>query len=639
MIGFFLFLVKRKLFKREIHLFLKKFTHLQGIFSFFLLHFSLGNCIFQAMNKSLNFLKISILTLLSCSLTFATPKKDKAPGDFYEEISRFNKILSEVNRKYVESVDPAEISDAAIEGIRNILDPHTVVFGPEDFEDLKISMEGKFGGVGITISLRDNVLTVISPLAGTPAFRLGIRAGDKIRKIEGKDTKGLTLDEAVEKLRGKIGTDVTISIEREGIPELMDFTITRDEIIVHAIPYYSIIKNDIGYIKLATFADNTTEDLENAIKELKKQGMKKLILDLRYNPGGLLNQATSVSELFLKKGNLIVSTKGRTQQTEAFARKDGVLSSDIPLVLLVNQGSASASEIVAGAVQDWDRGLIIGKTTFGKGSVQTIFPLDNQGHALKLTTAFYYLPFGRCINKKENGIHGLQALEESMNEEVKDTLKQDTTVVDTFHTNKGRKMVGGGGIIPDIDVELDAIPWVVQVQERMAMYFKFAVKVRPALEKAGVKVDLNWNVPDSLYEQFRDFCMKDTNFTKIKSNAIATAELLEKSLLTEQKFMGDSSKTISDSLLSLRIKELKEALDLAKMRQFEEYKTYIKDGIKRELLTAISGDSISTTFTLQQDKQVQTAIQYLSDLDLYKKALSAEQTKNKPKEKNNSKKK
>jgi carboxyl-terminal processing protease len=226
-----------------------------------------------------------------------------------------------------------------------------------------------------------------------------------------------------------------------------------------------------------------------------------------------------------------------------------------------------------------------------------------------------------------------------MNEEVKDTLKQDTTVVDTFHTNKGRKMVGGGGIIPDIDVELDAIPWVVQVQERMAMYFKFAVKVRPALEKAGVKVDLNWNVPDSLYEQFRDFCMKDTNFTKIKSNAIATAELLEKSLLTEQKFMGDSSKTISDSLLSLRIKELKEALDLAKMRQFKEYKTYIKDGIKRELLTAISGDFISTTFTLQQDKQVQTAIQYLSDLDLYKKALSAEQTKNKPKEKNNSKKK
>lgn len=590
------------------------------------------------MMKSV-FFKFSFLLLLSSSLVFSAPKKPKEPGDFYEEISRFNKILSEVNRKYVENVDPAEISDAAIEGIRNILDPHTVVFAPEDYEDLKISMEGKFGGVGITISLRDNVLTVISPLAGTPAFKLGIRAGDKIRKIEGNSTKGLTLDEAVEKLRGKIGTDVTISIEREGVPELMDFTITRDEIIVHAIPYYSMIQDDIGYIKLATFADNTTADLENAIKELKKQGMKKLILDLRYNPGGLLNQATSVSELFLKKGNLLVSTKGRTQQTEAYARKDGILSPDVPLVLLVNQGSASASEIVAGAIQDWDRGLIIGKTTFGKGSVQTIFPLDNQGHALKLTTAFYYLPFGRCINKKENGIHGLKAIEESLDPNAeKDSLAKDTTVVDTFHTNKGRKMVGGGGIIPDIDVELDALPWVVQVQERMAMYFKFAVKARPALEKAGAKIDLNWNVPDSLYEQFRDFCLKDTNFTKIKSNAIASADALEEALLTEQKFMGDSSKTVSDTLLARRIQDLKQALDMAKMRQFEEYKTYIKDGIKRELLTAVVGDSISTTFTLKQDKQVQTAIQYLSDLKLYQKALSIE-PKTEPKDKPKSKKK
>ena len=590
------------------------------------------------MMKSV-FFKFSFLLLLSSSLVFSAPKKPKEPGDFYEEISRFNKILSEVNRKYVENVDPAEISDAAIEGIRNILDPHTVVFAPEDYEDLKISMEGKFGGVGITISLRDNVLTVISPLAGTPAFKLGIRAGDKIRKIEGNSTKGLTLDEAVEKLRGKIGTDVTISIEREGVPELMDFTITRDEIIVHAIPYYSMIQDDIGYIKLATFADNTTADLEKAIKELKKQGMKKLILDLRYNPGGLLNQATSVSELFLKKGNLLVSTKGRTQQTEAYARKDGILSPDVPLVLLVNQGSASASEIVAGAIQDWDRGLIIGKTTFGKGSVQTIFPLDNQGHALKLTTAFYYLPFGRCINKKENGIHGLKAIEESLDPNAeKDSLAKDTTVVDTFHTNKGRKMVGGGGIIPDIDVELDALPWVVQVQERMAMYFKFAVKARPALEKAGAKIDLNWNVPDSLYEQFRDFCLKDTNFTKIKSNAIASADALEEALLTEQKFMGDSSKTVSDTLLARRIQDLKQALDMAKMRQFEEYKTYIKDGIKRELLTAVVGDSISTTFTLKQDKQVQTAIQYLSDLKLYQKALSVE-PKTEPKDKPKSKKK
>ncbi len=587
-------------------------------------------CIFTAMNSFSifsRFSSVSLLTLsIACSFAFGAAKKDKAPGDFYEEISRFNKILSEVNRKYVEEVDPAEVSEAAIEGIRNILDPHTVVFGPEDYENLKISMEGKFGGIGITISLRDNVLTVISPLAGTPAFRLGIRAGDKIRKIEGKDTKGLTLDEAVEKLRGKIGTDVTISIEREGVSELMDFTVTRAEIIVHAVPYYGMLSNDIGYIKLATFSDKTTADVEHAIRELQKRGLKKLILDLRYNPGGLLNQATGVSELFLKQGNLIVSTKGRTQQTESFARKDGILGPDVPLVLLVNQGSASASEIVSGAIQDWDRGLIIGKTTFGKGSVQTIFPLDNQKHALKLTTAFYYLPFGRCINKKENGIHGLQVMnEESLSgqEETQDSLTaKDTAKVDTFLTNGGRKMIGGGGIIPDVDIELDPIPWVVQVQERMAMYFKFAVKVRPKLESAGAKIDLNWEVPDSLYLQFRDFCVKDTNFTKIKSNAIATVDLLEEALLAEQKFMGDSSKTISDTLLAKQLSALKTSLDSAKMRQFDEYKTYIKDGIKRELLTAVAGDSVSTAFTLTSDKQVQTAIEYLSDDGKYRAAIS-----------------
>lgn len=584
-------------------------------------------CTFRNMNIHTIF-KTSAVALFACGIAFAAPeKKDKAPGDFYEEISRFNKILSEVNRKYVEEVDPAEISEAAIEGIRNVLDPHTTVFSPKDAENLKISMEGKFGGVGITISLRDNVLTVISPLAGTPAFRLGIRAGDKIRKIEGKDTKGYTLDEAVNQLRGKVGTDVTIAIEREGVPELMDFTITRAEIIVHAVPYYAMLTEDIGYIKLATFSDKTTSDVENAINALKKQGLKKLILDLRYNPGGLLNQATGVSELFLKRGNLLVSTKGRTQQTEAYAQRDGILGPEVPLVLLVNQGSASASEIVSGAIQDWDRGLIIGKTTFGKGSVQTIFPLDNQGHTLKLTTAFYYLPFGRCINKKENGIHGLKIREEEAEEgeeaKTDTTAKVDTAKVDTFLTSKGRKMVGGGGISPDVDVELSPLPWVVQVQERMAMYFKFAVKARPALEKSGAKIDLSWEVPDSLYTQFRDYCMKDTNFTKIKSNAIASAEQVEEALLNEQKFLtGDSSKVLADTALASQIKALKASLDAAKMKQFDDYKAYIKDGIKRELLLAIAGDSISTTFTLKNDDQVKTAIKYLSDTKLYQDAMT-----------------
>lgn len=585
------------------------------------------------------------ITGIAASVALAATSKSekKAPGDFYEEISRLNKVLSEVNLKYVEDVDPSELSEAAVQGMRNILDPHTAVFAPKDYEDLKVSTEGEFGGVGITISLRDNILTVISPLAGTPAFNLGIRAGDRILKINGEDSKGYTLDEAVGKLRGKVGTDVTISIARTGVAELMDFTITRAKIVVHAVPYSGMLTPDIGYIKLASFSLKTREEVVSAIQKLQKQGMKKIVLDLRYNPGGLLNQAVEIGELFLKQGNVIVSTRGRTQQTESRARQNGIVPQDVPLVVLVNQGSASAAEIVSGAIQDWDRGLIVGKTSFGKGSVQTIFPLDNQGYALKLTTAFYYLPFGRCINKPENGIKGIQIheaeMEEDAEEDKKDSLiSKDSVKVDTFTTNAGRKMFGGGGITPDVDVELDPIPWVVQVQERMAMYFKFAIKVRPTLEKQGAKIDGNWQVPDSLFAQFKAFCLKDTNFTKIKSNSIATLDILEKDLIREQNFMGDSSKTISDTILATQVKAMRKALENDRDKQFDENRQYIMDGIKRELLTAVSGDSASTAFTLKNDAQVKTAIKYLSDMNLYKKAIGAPE-KGKSSEKKSKKKK
>ena len=580
------------------------------------------------MFKSFCFRSVFMATLSALCIANAATDKKTPPGDFYDEVSRLNKVLSEINRKYVEEVNPTEITDAAINGIRNILDPHTTVFAPKDYESLRVSMEGKFGGVGITISLRDNILTVISPLSGTPAFKLGIRAGDRIRKIDGKDTKGLSLDDAVNKLRGKIGTDVTVAIEREGVPDLMDFTITRAEIIVHAVPYYGMVSPEIGYIKLATFSDKTTSDVENAIRSLQKQGMKKLILDMRYNPGGLLNQAIEISELFLKPGNVIVSTRGRTQKTESAARRTPLVKPEVPMVVLVNQGSASAAEIVSGALQDWDRALIVGKTSFGKGSVQTIFPLDNAGNALKLTTAFYYLPFGRCINKPENGIKGLSLQDEEIDEEEKDTAKTDTVKADTakrdtFYTNNGRMMFGGGGIKPDVDVELDPMPWVVQVQERMAMYFKFAVKIRPSLEKAGVQMNSDWVVPDSLFTQFKAFCKKDTNFMKVKSNALVGVDQLEKSIIREQNYMGDSAKTISDSNLVKRIGEMRKALEDNRDAQFEANKDYIKDGIKRELLTAFVNDSVSTAFSLKRDKQLNEAIKYLKDEQLYKKLISA----------------
>lgn len=570
-----------------------------------------------------------ILVVTSC---WGPAADAKSSGDFYEEVSRLNKVLSEINRKYVEDVNPTELSDAAMQGIRGILDPHTTVFSPKDYDDLKIATDGEFGGVGITISMRDNVLTVVSPLAGTPAYNLGIQAGDRIVKIEGKTTQNLSLDDAVSKLRGKVGTDVTITISREGVTEPLDFTITRAKIVIHAVPYAGMLDNETGYIKLAQFSQKTATDVEEAIRKLKTQGMKKLVLDLRSNPGGLLNQAIEVGELFLKKGNLIVSTRGRTGETESAASRDGILGSDVPMVVLVNQGSASASEIVSGALQDWDRALILGKTSFGKGSVQTIFPLDNQGHALKLTTAFYYLPFGRCINKPENGIKGLSLRNTEVDPETGeplDSVAVDSAARDTqaYHTASGRRVYGGGGITPDVDIEMKPLPWIVQVQERMALYFRFAVKYRAQLEKSKTKIDADWVVPDSVYNAFKDFCLKDTGFVKAKTNAQATTDLLEDILLKEQKYLGDSSVAVTDPELSARIADLRKTLQKLNDAQFAANKDYIRDAIKRELLASFYGEEARIGFMLQTDTQVLEAQRYLKDMNLYRKAMQGDPKK------------
>lgn len=296
------------------------------------------------------------------------------------------------------------------------------------------------------------------------------------------------------------------------------------------------------------------------------------------------------------------------------------------MVVLVNQGSASASEIVAGALQDWDRALIVGKTTFGKGSVQTIFPLDNQGHALKLTTAFYYLPFGRCINKPENGIKGLSLRSEidpETGEPLVDSAAVDSAAKDTqeYYTAAGRRMYGGGGITPDVDIEMNPMPWMVQVQERMALYFRFAVKYRAQLEKSNVKVDANWKLPDSAFQAFKEFCLKDTAFTKAKTNAQATTDILEEILLKEQKYLGDSSGKITDPELAQRIQELRATLQRQTEAQFEANRPYIVDAIKRELVASYQGEEARIAYMLKTDTQVLEAQRYLKDSALFKKAM------------------
>jgi carboxyl-terminal processing protease len=317
-------------------------------------------------------------------------------GDIYKNIEVFTEVLRQIEKNYVEPQDPQKMIYGAIKGMVQNLDPHSSFMTKEEHQDLLIETKGSFSGVGIEISVRDNVLTVVSPIEGTPAYAAGIQAGDKIVRIDDKSTNDMTLTDAVKSIRGKKGTKVKLTIIREAADKPLEFMITRDVIPLKSVRNY-LLTPDIGYVRVSTFQSNTSKDLNVALEKLETgRDLKGLILDLRNNPGGLLSQAIEVSDIFLDSG-LIVSTKGRNaSQDMAVSANKNKHERDYPIIVMVNGGSASASEIVAGALQDNKRALTLGTRTFGKGSVQTILPLSD-GSGLRLTTAKYYTPSGKSI--------------------------------------------------------------------------------------------------------------------------------------------------------------------------------------------------------------------------------------------------
>ncbi|MDH5509309.1 MAG: S41 family peptidase [Nitrospinota bacterium] len=315
----------------------------------------------------------------------------------YDNLETFANILSLVEQNYVETVEPTKLVEGAINGMLRSLDAHSSYMTPEMYKEMQVETEGEFGGIGIEITIKDDLLTVVAPIEDTPAWDAGIQAGDRIVRVDGESTFDMNLMDAVRKMRGKKGTEVVITIVREGFDQPKDFTIKRDVIHVTSVKY-QMLPDGWAYAKVRSFSKDTANDLESAINTMKAEGFKGFILDLRNDPGGLLNQAVAVSELFLEKGEMIVYTRGRMpNQNMEFTSERNIADNDYPMVVLVNKGSASASEIVAGAMQDLKRALVVGTQTFGKGSVQTIIPLrENSG--LRLTTAKYYTPLGRQIH-------------------------------------------------------------------------------------------------------------------------------------------------------------------------------------------------------------------------------------------------
>ncbi len=325
-------------------------------------------------------------------------EKDNETDDLYKQLELFSDAVSLIRSDYVEEPGSKDLIYGAMTGMLSSLDPYSQFMDPEMYNEMRIETEGEFGGIGIEITIKDDLLTVITPIDDTPAYKVGLKAGDKIVKINGEITKDLTLMGAVKKLRGKPGTDVEVTVLRESEKKLLDFAITRSIIKIESIKKAEIIEQGIGYIRLSDFQEKTHRELEKSLRELEDKGMEGFILDLRNNPGGLLEAAIDTAGKFLEPDKIIVSTKGRVKnQNIMFKSRKKNKHLDYPMVVLINGGSASASEIVAGAIQDHKRGILIGTKSFGKGSVQTVVPLSD-GSAVRLTTSKYFTPEGRSIH-------------------------------------------------------------------------------------------------------------------------------------------------------------------------------------------------------------------------------------------------
>lgn len=378
----------------------------------------------------------------------------------YLQVRLLQEVVNHIADKYVREIAPSELYDMAVDGlIRELGDANTSFLDAGEWENLRIRTEGEYGGLGIEIGERNGWITVITPLPGTPAERAGLRAGDRIVGVEGESTEGWSVERAAQVLRGPKGTTVQIRIRRLGVEEPIPFRIARDQIHVLSVPFATEVADGIGYVPLRVFSETSAEELESALEKLAARQVKGVILDLRDNPGGLLEGGVAVADLFLPRELPVVETRGRipnANQILRASRPDAYPG--LPMVVLVNHGSASASEIVAGALQDHDRALVLGATTFGKGSVQTLFPLSG-GHVLKLTTGLWYTPVGRSIQKPtdEEGERVVADAEVTLGIRGEAVTRADTAGLEAFRTTGGRVVYGGGGITPDLIVTPDTV--------------------------------------------------------------------------------------------------------------------------------------------------------------------------------------
>ncbi len=518
----------------------------------------------------------------------------------YDQIRKYQEVISNAVKNYVEPVDTQKLTESAIRGMLNELDPHSVYIAAEEMKGVDEDFQGSFEGVGIQFDVIDDTIVVISPISDGPSEKLGIQSGDKIIKIDDENAVGMNRDLVPKKLRGPKGTKVKLGIKRSGKSEILTFDVIRDKIPLYTVDAsFMLDSTDIGMIVVNRFAATTHDELVQALRMLKQEGMKKLILDLRGNPGGYLNQAFLMADHFLKGGDTIVYTKGRRPEfDEVYKSTPGGLVEDIPLIVLVNAGSASASEIVSGSIQDLDRGLIVGETSFGKGLVQRQYPLPD-GSAYRITIARYYTPSGRCIQRpfedkanyrnlvgrlelKEgsNIEHALELVKKEIKEEneknIKDNKKGSVINLDSiplYSTRSGRTVLGGGGIIPDYIVKQDTITrFSIQLRmnrvfyEYVDKYLDNGRKLDADYRNNYISFIRSWKITNKMMEDFRALAeskgvkwdeesyKKDEDFIKTEIKGTVARSLWDRNAYVQVFFSIDKQVNVAKGLFDEAVK-------------------------------------------------------------------------------------
>lgn len=521
-----------------------------------------------------------------------------AAADIFSSISTnlriYRNVVQYLLSDYVDEIDSEELISSSIRGMLNDLDPYTVYIREDEQQSMEMLTRGNYHGVGIQIGIRDNKLTVIAPIEGSPAYRAGVRPGDIIIKINQESTEDLTSEDAGIKIRGKAGTEVTLTFERYGEENPLDITLVREVIDVNDLPFYGV-ENGIGYVRVSRFSNNTAEEFRDAVVELQEQGINGLVVDLRDNPGGLLEDAVIMVDALIEPGQLIVETRGRTNKVNRkfLSENEPVLDPETPLAILVNEGSASASEIVAGAIQDLDRGVIIGERTFGKGLVQSVYPIGNNA-SLKLTTAKYYIPSGRLIQMEDYLNNGVL---------TDDLDKKDSL----FVTRNGRIVTGGGGITPDIELASTSLPPLTNQLQNLDLFFSFATHKQQEYNLA-----LPVAISDAIMEDFRQ--VVDEEEVEAVFPGMTMIESFEASIDELESFDGD-----------VDLSELKEYYQKRAETAFVDEYEQIRRLLRLEFAATLGGSRERARSSLQDDTGYQEAVGILQNSLAYQQIFQPDE--------------